>query len=109
MADISSEKEGGSPSDLDLTAEGVTANARYPKDKFYLDEHKYGYINAPKGDSVLGFNYFRPSDETSVVCYPQNGESVTILALQYGSACVILDESKIACWVNEDYISISWT
>lgn len=100
------EKGGGSPSDSDLTAEGVTANIRYPKDKYYLDEYKYGYINAPKGDSVLGFKYSRPSDGTSVVCYPQNGESVTILALQYGRACVILDESKIACWVNEDYIRI---
>lgn len=95
------------PSDDDLTASGVTANIRYPKDKYYLSEYKYGYINAPKGNSVNGFKYSRPSDGTDIVCYPKHGASVTVLAIQYGRACVIVDSTQVACWVNEDYITYS--
>jgi hypothetical protein len=94
----------GSPSDADLQAVGVTANIRYPKNTSYLSEYQYGYINAPSGNSVYGFKYSRPSDGSTIVCYPKDGESVTILAHQYYRVCVILDSSKTACWVNEDYI-----
>lgn len=87
------------PSADDLSA--IDAKICYPKETKYLDEYRYGTINAPKKDSVNGYYY---SKEGEIYFYPHHGEKITVIALQDFRACVIVESEQKACWINSDYI-----
>lgn len=91
-----------SPSDKDLS--DVNANIRYPLDESYLSQYQYGYIAAPGGIAVNGYKYSSKGEGKEIVYKPKHGEAVTILAVQNGRACIIVDSTNTACWVNNDYI-----
>lgn len=90
------------PSDKDLS--DVNANIRYPLEDSYLSQYQYGYIAAPGGIAVNGYKYSSKGEGKEIVYKPKNGEAVTILAVQNGRACIIVDSTNTACWVNNDYI-----